>query len=211
MAEQYPDVRSQFNEQYFSSGAYAGVSFNRYSQYWWSNRFYAKLVRKHGPRSGRVLELGCGLGHLLTWLVDRYEVYGTDINQAALYEASRNVPQGSFALLPAENLHSFPDKIFQIVIAKHVLEHLPHPDLAISEISRVMIPGGLLLFAAPNLESMARPVKKEAWIGYKDPTHVSLRPPAKWLEQLRSHQLKPTKIFSDGFWDAPYVSWLPTL
>lgn len=210
MAEQFPDVRSQFNEQYFSSGAYAEVSFNRYSQYWWSNRYYARLAQKHGPPSGRVLELGCGLGHLLSWLVDRYQVFGTDVNHSALSEASQNVPQGSFVLLPAENLHSFPDNIFQIVIAKHVLEHLPDPDLAISEISRVLIPGGLLLIATPNMDSLARPVKNEAWIGYKDPTHISLWPPAKWLEHLRSYQLKPKKIFSDGFWDAPYVSWLPT-
>ena len=210
MTEQTPDVKSKFNKEYFSSEAYSGVSFDRYSQYWWSNRYYAMLVRKYGPQSGRILELGCGLGHLLGWLVDKYDVYGADINRWALFQASQNVPQGNFVLLPAENLHAFPENIFQVVIAKHVVEHLPNPEIAISEISRVLTPGGLLLLATPNIDSLARPVKKEEWIGYQDPTHISLWSPAKWLQQLRSYHLNPRKVFSDGFWDAPYLSWLPT-
>jgi len=210
MNDQIPNVQSKFDENYFSSDAYSGVSFDRYSQYWWSNRYYAMLIRKHGPKAGRVLEIGCGLGHLLGWLVDRYNVYGSDINQWALYQARQNVPFGKFVLLSAENLSTFPSKIFQVVIAKHVVEHLSDPETAIAEISRVLTPGGLLLMATPNTDSMARGVKKENWIGYQDPTHISLWAPTKWLDHLRSHQLIPRKVFSDGFWDAPYVSWLPT-
>jgi len=33
--------------------------------------------------------------------------------------------------------------------------------------------------------------------------------PSEWLGLLRKHGLQPQKVFSDGFWDAPYVSWLP--
>ena len=107
-------------------------------------------------------------------------------------------------------MHAFPDETFQVVIAKHLVEHLLKPDLAISEISRVLTPGGLLLLVTPNTDSMARAVKKEDWIGYQDPTHISLWSPSKWLAQLRSSHLKHRKVFSDGFWDAPYLSWLPT-
>ena len=59
---------SEFDENYFHTEAYAEVSFEKYSQYWWSNRFYALLARKHGPKGGRVLEVGCGLGHLMAFL-----------------------------------------------------------------------------------------------------------------------------------------------
>ena len=204
-------MQSKFDENFFSSAAYSGVSFDRFSQYWWSNRYYAKLVRKYGPNSGRVLELGCGLGHLLGWLADQYEVFGTDINPWALFQARHNVPLGRFLLLSAEDLDAFPDRVFQVVIAKHVVEHLADPDNAISEISRVLAPGGLLLLATPNTDSLARAVKKEKWIGYQDPTHISIWSPRKWLDHLHSYKLKPRKVFSDGFWDPPYVSWLPTL
>lgn len=185
------------------------MSFARFSQYWWSNRFYAMLARRYGPRQGSVLEVGCGLGHLLGWLGDHYRVFGTDINGWALSQARRNVPQGHFALLSAEDLGAFPGESFQIVIAKHVVEHLQDPEKAIAEMSRVLAPGGLLLLATPNLDSLTRFVKKERWIGYQDPTHISLKTPAEWLGYLRAHGLRPRTVFSDGFWDAPYLPLLP--
>lgn len=210
MVDRHPSVHSKFNRDYFSSEAYAGVSFDRYSQYWWSNRYYGKLVQKFGPGSGRVLELGCGLGHLLGWLIKTYEVYGADINPWALLEASRNVPEGKFLLLSAEDLEVFPDRAFQVVVAKHVVEHLSDPGSAIAEISRVLFPGGLLLMATPNTASFARSIKKSEWIGYRDPTHISLWSPEEWVDAIRINHLKPIKVYSDGFWDAPYIPWLPT-
>jgi len=198
-----------FNESYFKSGAYAEVSFARFSQYWWSNRYYARLVHRYGPHQGRVLEIGCGLGHLLGWLIDTYEVFGTDINYWALSQARRNVPQGHFLMVNADDLRVFPQETFQIVVAKHVVEHLQNPQYAIAEMSRVLSPGGLLLMATPNLDSVMRDVKKDRWIGYKDKTHISLKPPAIWLGMLRDHGLYPRRIFSDGFWDAPYLPIIP--
>ncbi len=199
-----------FNQDYFATGPYAEVSFARYSQYWWSNRYYAGLARRFGPPQGRVLELGCGMGHLLAWLTDRYQVFGTDINAWALSQARRNVANGQFALLSADDICAFLPEVFAIIIAKHVVEHLKQPEHAIAEMSRILKPGGLLVLATPNLSSPMRKRKKGNWIGYKDPTHISLKPPEEWLAMLQQHGLRPRKIFSDGFWDAPYVSIVPT-
>jgi SAM-dependent methyltransferase len=204
-----PSSDHPFDESYFKTAAYAEVSFAKYSQYWWSNRFYALLARRHGPRSGRVLEIGCGLGHLLGWLSGQYQVYGSDINAWALEQARQNVPQGQFALLSAEDLGAFKDGTFQIVIAKHVVEHLPEPERAVAEMSRVLGRGGLLILATPNLDSPMRAYKKDKWVGYKDPTHISLKRPAEWLGYLRKYNLRPRRVFSDGFWDAPYLPGLP--
>jgi SAM-dependent methyltransferase len=204
-----PAAIPSFDEDYFKSGPYAQVSFKRFSQYWWSNRYYALLCRRFGPERGRVLEVGCGLGHLLGWLADKYAVYGADVNLFALRQARINVPQGYFLLLPAQDLSAIPDRCFQIVIAKHVLEHVPEPEKAIAEIARVLSPRGLFLLSTPNLDSPARRIKKEHWIGFKDPTHISLKTPAEWLGMLAQNNLQPKRVFSDGLWDAPYVPWLP--
>jgi ubiquinone/menaquinone biosynthesis C-methylase UbiE len=167
------------------------------------------LARRHGPRRGRVLEVGCGLGHLLLWLGDRYQVYGTDINAWALSQARRNVPQGHFALLSAEDLGAFRQGEFQIVVSKHVVEHLKDPERSLAEMSRVLSPGGLLVLATPNLDSPMRAVKKDRWVGFKDPTHISLKTPAEWTGLMQKYGIRPKKVFSDGFWDAPYLPLLP--
>lgn len=199
-----------FGQEYFSSGPYAQVSYARYSQYWWSNRYYARLARRYGALQGRVLELGCGMGHLLAWLVDRYSVVGCDINSWALSQAKKNVPRGNFLILSGDEKYAFPQDSFDIVLAKHVVEHLPHPEQGIAEMSRVLKSGGLLILVTPNLSSPMRKRKKEQWIGYKDPTHISLKPPGEWLACLQEHGLQPRRVFSDGFWDAPYVPLIPT-
>jgi len=206
-----PDsTQHPFNQDYFSTGPYAQVKFARFSQYWWSNRYYAGLARRYGPPQGRVLELGCGMGHLLAWLTRWYAVFGSDINPWALAQARHNVPRGQFMLLSADELYAFPAAVFDIVIAKHVVEHLHHPEQAVAEMSRVMKAGGLLILATPNLSSPMRMRKKSNWIGYKDPTHISMKPPEDWLAALRQSGLQPRKVFSDGFWDAPYLPTIPT-
>jgi SAM-dependent methyltransferase len=204
-----PITSNPFDETYFKTGTYEKVSFERFSQYWWSNRFYSVLARRYGPKHGRVLEVGCGLGHLLGWFVNDYQAFGIDINAWALSQARRNVPQASFALLSAEDLSPFPDATFQIVVSKHNLEHLPNPERSIGEISRILAPGGLFLMATPNTGSYMLRLKKENWIGYRDKTHISLKPPSEWLAYIQKYGFRLIKVFSDGFWDAPYIPLLP--
>ncbi len=206
-----PDSKHHpFDQDYFSTGPYARVSYTRYSQYWWSNRYYARLACRYGAPHGRVLELGCGMGHLLTWLAGRYAVFGSDINPWALVQARKNVPDGNFVLFTGDMPYAFPAASFDIVIAKHVVEHLKHPEQAIAEMSRVLKAGGLLVLATPNLSSPMRKRKQARWIGYQDPTHISLKPPQAWLDCLAQHGFEPRRVFSDGFWDAPYLPLIPT-
>ena len=73
-----------FDEGYFSTNAYRDVSFARYSQYWWSNRFYAILARRYGQRGRRLLEIGSGLGHLVGRLENYFKTFATDINTWAI-------------------------------------------------------------------------------------------------------------------------------
>jgi SAM-dependent methyltransferase len=89
------------------------------------------------------------------------------------------------------------------------VEHLPDPARALREIGRITEPGGILILATPNLGSLLKPWKGEKWIGYQDPTHISLKQPEEWLGLIRSADFSPLKIFSDGFWDVPYISLIP--
>jgi len=197
-----------FDETYFSSHAYKNVSFARFSQYWWANRFYALLARRYGRRGGRLLEIGSGLGHLVGQLERRFGTFATDINAWAVRQ-SADVARGTrHSLASAEEL-PFRDGAFDIVIIKHVVEHLPQPGRAVAELGRILAPGGTLILSAPNLSSISRPWKKEKWIGYQDPTHISLKEPDEWLALLRAAGFCPRRVFSDGLWDAPYVPVLP--
>lgn len=197
-----------FDETYFSTHTYENVSFGRFSQYWWSNRFYAILARRYGARGTRLLEIGSGLGHLVGQLEDSFRTFAADINSWALKQ-SLMVSRHTLRVVSSAEELPFSDGTIGIVIIKHVVEHLPHPQRALAEIGRVTAPGGLLVLATPNLDSLLKPWKGKQWIGYLDPTHVSLKPPAEWLEAIRSVGFSIVRLFADGFWDAPYVPLVP--
>jgi 2-polyprenyl-3-methyl-5-hydroxy-6-metoxy-1,4-benzoquinol methylase len=199
-----------FDENYFSSHTYANVSFARYSMYWWSNRFYAMLARKYGRRGARLLEVGSGLGHLVGQLEDTFETYGIDINHWAVKKSREVVHTSRLHTASAQEL-PFKNDSFNVVIIKHIVEHLPDPRQAINEIGRVTETGGTLILATPNLDSLLKPWKGEKWIGYQDPTHISLKRPAEWLEMIRSAGFTPVRVFSDGFWDVPYIPLIPPM
>ena len=201
-------MKMSFDEKYFSTHTYQDVSFARFSQYWWSNRFYATLARRYGQQGKRFLEIGSGLGHLVGQLEDSFETYGMDLNHWAVKESKSVVEKTALQTASAEEI-PFADGAFGVVIIKHIVEHLPDPEKAIAEIGRVTAPGGILILATPNLDSLLKPWKGESWIGYQDPTHISLQPPSVWLDWIRRSGFSLKRVFADGFWDVPYIPALP--
>jgi len=199
-----------FDEKYFSTHTYQNISFERYSQYWWSNRFFAILVRRYGRRHSRLLEIGSGLGHLIGQLEDSFVTYGCDLNHWAVVRSKNAAMHTHLQTASAQDL-PYADSSFGVVIIKHIVEHLPDPTRAIRETSRILEPGGILILATPNLDSLLRPLKGSKWIGYLDPTHISLKPPSDWLALIHEVGLKPLKVFSDGFWNVPYIPLVPIL
>ena len=197
-----------FDENYFNSHTYKDVSFAKYSQYWWSNRFYAILARRYGNNGDRLLEIGSGLGHLVGQLEEMFETNAVDINHWGLAQSRSVAVETRLQLASAEDL-PYATGAFGVVIVKHVVEHLAHPEKAIAELGRVSAPRGVLILATPNLDSLLKPWKGEHWIGYQDPTHISLRRPVEWLAMIKDAGFKLIRVFADGFWDVPYLPVVP--
>jgi len=199
-----------FDENYFSSHTYSNITFARFSMYWWSNRFFAMLARRYGKRGARFLEVGSGMGHLTGQLENAFVTFGCDVNHWAVNESKKVVKRSHLQTASAQEL-PFKNDSFNVVIIKHIVEHLPNPKKAIEEIARVLEPGGTLILATPNLDSLLKPWKGEQWIGYQDPTHISLKTPSEWMYMIEVSNLRIKRVFADGFWDVPYIRFIPAM
>ena len=107
------------------------------------------------PDGARVLELGAGPAKLWRENLDRlpqsWQVTLTDLSAGMIAEAQtylKDIPNFTFAVADAQTL-PFDDATFDAVVANHMLYHVPDLPRALSEVRRVLKPGGRL-FAATN-------------------------------------------------------------
>jgi SAM-dependent methyltransferase len=98
---------------------------------------------------GRVLDLGCGVGHSFHELAPRESV-GVDVSAQALAGQDRETVVADMRDLP------FPDGSFASVLSVQSIEHVPDPERVLAEVTRVLEPGGTAIFVTPNRLEFAR-------------------------------------------------------
>jgi 2-polyprenyl-3-methyl-5-hydroxy-6-metoxy-1,4-benzoquinol methylase len=79
-----------------------------------------------------------------------------DIDETQL----RNNNYANNKILGDIQTYSFPNNSFDLITCYNVIEHLDHPDQAITNFYGTLAPGGLLFIAAPNPESLSGIVTK---------------------------------------------------
>ena len=94
----------------------------------------------------RALELASGPGYGTAEMARRgANVLGTDFAEAMVAEAAILYPDLPFQQEDAENL-SFDDESFDLALCSFGMLHFAHPEQALSEVFRVLTPGGKFTF-----------------------------------------------------------------
>ena len=115
------------------------------------------LLLERLPRSGDVLDLGCGAGFLSNHLAARgHRVTGVDTTPENLIVAKLHDETKGVAYQNADACAlPFPDASFDVVCAMDLLEHVEEPQRLIAEASRVLRPGGRFIFHTFNRNWLA--------------------------------------------------------
>ena len=119
--------------------------------------YHVKLIGEHlGPLAGkRVLDVGCGKGRFARLFQEREpaaEIWGLDISEEML----RFVPPGIRTRAGSMTELPFEDGFFDAAYATESLEHAVEIEKAVSEICRVVKPGGRIAVIDKNAREWGR-------------------------------------------------------
>lgn len=107
---------------------------------------------------GKIIDVGCGLGYLLSDLPTSWEKYGIEPSEFARSFVKANFPD--IQLLDSVHLETSPPPpehctTYDVAVCYHVMEHCEHPDIFLKHLGMLLKPGGTLVIGTPNIESIA--------------------------------------------------------
>jgi ubiquinone/menaquinone biosynthesis C-methylase UbiE len=109
------------------------------------------MLETFSPADRRVLDIGCGTGQFAAALLERFpetRVWGMDLSDGMLRQCSQRcqVADGRLRLVQGDSQRlPFEDDSFDVVTCTHSFHHYPRQAQVITEMHRVLRPGGRLV------------------------------------------------------------------
>ena len=122
----------------------------------------------------KVLDLGGRDGTLTKHFIEKNHVTLADIDENSLEYAKKNFKVETMKLDLNQSL-PFKDKSFDVVVMAEVLEHLPYPNITLSEIKRVLKTNGKFIGNLPlayHLKDRWQILRGRRLVISGDPTHL---------------------------------------
>jgi SAM-dependent methyltransferase len=127
----------------------------------------ARRILKGVPASARVLDYGCGGGELANAIHNcgYLNVVAIDVQSDRPITLDKGVKYFGIEELPAGEL-------FDIIVLRHVLEHLEHPIAVMTSLGNKLSNSGKIVAEFPSEHSSWKKVFKGDWPGYFFPFHT---------------------------------------
>lgn len=175
------------------------LSKNLFLRAYHNNRYKAALkeltYKAAFNNQNLILDVGCNGGTFIRFLLNflRSEIVGVDPSSPHITHAKLNTHPSSFVEGVGEHL-PFRSDTFDAITCLEVLEHSYSPENFVEEVYRVLKPGGVAVFMAPN---EASPTYKTLWTLWKylgsgrvwDKLHLN-----KFNKSQLTHLLKSFKL-----------------
>jgi 2-polyprenyl-3-methyl-5-hydroxy-6-metoxy-1,4-benzoquinol methylase len=126
-------------------------------QFWWDEahrRMYDEFCRRFlAGRSGRLLDVGCGLGFFVRRAsqMSGWDAFGSEMSAPAV-EFAKEVLGLRTVVRGRVQDAAFERASFNVITLWDVIEHIPDPDPMLSSLRSLLTPGGMLFIHTPNVE-----------------------------------------------------------
>jgi ubiquinone/menaquinone biosynthesis C-methylase UbiE len=166
--------------------------------------FHVRLIQEYfGNLAGkRVLDAGCGKGRFARILHEgtaAAEIWGLDISPEML----KFMPEGICRAAGSMTALPFPSEAFDFVYATESLEHAVEIEKAVSELCRVLKPGGRIVIIDKNIDHFGK-LETPAWEKWFD---------RKELEAMLRRDCRDVSSRFISYWedvepDGMFLAWL---
>ncbi len=136
------------------------------SKYFTSKKFI-KLLHSY-KKGGKVLDIGCGLGYLLSFLQQDnygYDVYGLELSHFAKTISEKRIGKGKI-FKTVEELKKKKLR-FDAILFFDSMEHIPDQDKLFDDLDMLLAPFGKVFVIMPDASSFSAKVMGKHWIEYK--------------------------------------------
>ena len=157
-------------ETYYNDGGATATSYAGWRERFLMSPLYRVFLKLdgdisfHGERgTGRLLDVGCNEGRgLVLYRANGFAAEGLELNRVAAAEARAR----RFAVHEVDIGDFRPAAPFDRVVLSNVLEHALDPGAMLSDVHRLLAPGGEAWISLPNAASWLRAAFGRHWINW---------------------------------------------
>ncbi len=179
-------------ERYYDAGTFAELAAVEATHWWFRsrNRLIIWVLRGCRTTFGRLLEIGCGTGYVLSGVAAAFpqaELHASEYFEEGLRFARERVPYARLRQLDATTMEDV-DR-YDVILACDVLEHIGADELVLRNIARALRPGGVVLITVPQHAWLWSPIDAQA-------RHVRRYSRVDLLAKLDRAGLRPVLVTS---------------
>ena len=134
---------------------YGRIYGDLYQEHWWWRArevFIQERLRRHSfNKEGHVLDIGCGDGLAFRFLAEFGIVQGIEPNAMLI---SQNNPHRNNIHIGPFDQNFQPNRLFSLIVLLDVLEHLDDPQSALTRVSQLLEPYGVVCITVPAFLSL---------------------------------------------------------
>jgi 2-polyprenyl-3-methyl-5-hydroxy-6-metoxy-1,4-benzoquinol methylase len=192
-ASSHERLRELYRDDYFEDYGMEGRYDDDADQRRREAQVRAGWLLRTGPRTGRLLEIGCASGWFLAAArTVGFEVVG--IEPAEDMAATARDRSGAQVIAAMVEDAELAPASFDVAAAFHVLEHLAMPRATLAAVRAALRPGGRLLLELPNIASLRAAREGEDWYGMEPAHHVAHYSPRALEALLRAAGFEPEVV-----------------